>query len=140
MKSKTAETINNINELYINVPEISQEIPENINILENGKCLEKDKYTYNVEDKKIIVNSNNESTIYGGGYINKKYQVIYEYNNIDIDKEENKLPKELKLGINVKVNINDKKNIIENNITVPLELKGEKISIREIEKQQIYGH
>ena len=27
----------------------------------------------------------------GGGYINKKYQVIYEYNNIDIDKEENKL-------------------------------------------------
>lgn len=138
LKSKTAETINNINELYINVPEISQEIPENINILENGKCLEKDKYTYNVEDKKIIVNSNNESTIYGGGHINKKYQVIYEYNNIDIDKEENKLPKELKLGINVKVNINDKKNIIENNITVPLELKGEKISIREIEKQQIY--
>ena len=67
LKSKTAETINNINELYINVPEISQEIPENINILENGKCLEKDKYTYNVEDKKIIVNSNNESTIYGGG-------------------------------------------------------------------------
>ena len=139
LKSKSNDILDNTQEIYINAPKISEKIPENVIIMENGKLLDTESYNYNKEQAKVTINrANTLSENKESDYFYRKYQIIYEYSNMDLNQQKVQLSQEVQLYVNACTKLNEEEKITENNIIVPLELKGEKVSLNELNKQEIY--
>lgn len=125
--TNTLGTINNITvpmeyvEFSSNVPEINGTIPEEIDITENGKKLSENEFTYDKENKTLVIrkeNTSNENNEINNLLGNINYDVIYVYGSqFNLDK----------VNIGVKQNLKVKPyNLNETNISFENNLEKEK--------------
>ena len=125
--TNTLGTINNITlpmeyvEFSSNVPEINGVIPEEIDITENGKKLSENEFTYDKENKTLVIrkeNTSNENNEINNLLGNINYDVIYIYGSqFNLDK----------VNVNVKQNLKVKPyNIDEANISFENSLEKER--------------
>lgn len=70
-------------------PNIQNQFPVSIIVILNGEKLEKTLYTYNPEDGQIEITLRKDNNIENWGNEKEEYKIIYKYNDIDSEKEEN---------------------------------------------------
>lgn len=121
--TNTLGTINNSTipmeyvEFSSNVPEINGTIPEEIDITENGKKLSENEFTYDKENKTLVIrkeNTSNDNNEINNLLGNINYDVIYIYaNQFNLDK----VNLEVKQNLKVKpYNLNESTISFENSL------------------------
>lgn len=125
--------------IELTVPQMEGAKPKAVSILLNGEKLNEKFYVYNTETGKININITNNDNLSNWENIEEKYKLIYEFEaNIKEDAEKVE-PAEVQLSTKVTTKIKDQDEIIaENSISVPLEIKGNAISVQGAITKEVY--
>jgi hypothetical protein len=117
--------------LNLQVPEIDEQIPEEVVVLLNGEKLSDDKVTYNNENKSLEIKNETKGT---WGTANNEYKIIYQY-SADIEFA----TKTITLVANMKTKLYTQDEIEkQNEQTVEISAKGNIASINKEVTSEIY--
>ena len=119
--------------LEVLVPEIQGVKPEEVNILLNGKVLDKNIYSYDSNTGKVLVNLNKDIGLENFGNKEETYKLIYKYNEIEV--------KEEKITLNSKISLkleNEEEISNENKIDVDISNVSNNVSIDGVITKEIY--
>lgn len=118
-----------------NAPTIQNQYPETIIVILNGEKIDKTLYTYNPEIGKVEITLKKENNIENWGNEKEEYKIIYKYNDIDIEKEEN-----ITLDTEITMKLENINNELKDNKTKDIELVkiGENVSISGKITNEIY--
>ena len=119
--------------LEVLVPEIQGVKPEEVNILLNGKVLDKNIYSYDSNAGKVLVNLNKDIGLENFGNKEETYKLIYKYNEIEV--------KEEKITLNSKISLkleNEEEISNENKIDVDISNISNNVSIDGVITKEIY--
>lgn len=118
-----------------NAPNIQNQFPKSIVVILNGEKLDSPLYTYNPETGKVEITLKKENNIGNWGNEKEEYKIIYKYNDIDIEKEEN-----ITLDTEITTKLENDNIELKTNKTKNLELvkTGENISISGKMTSEIY--
>ena len=119
--------------LEVLAPEIQGVKPEEVNILLNGKVLDKNIYSYDSNTGKVLVNLNKDIGLENFGNKEETYKLIYKYNEIEV--------KEEKITLNSKISLkleNEEEISNENKIDVDISNVSNNVSIDGVITKEIY--
>lgn len=119
--------------LEVLAPEIQGVKPEEVNILLNGKVLDKNIYSYDSNTGKVLVNLNKDIGLENFGNKEETYKLIYKYNEIEV--------KEEKITLNSKISLkleNEEEISNENKIDVDISNISNNVSIDGVITKEIY--
>lgn len=131
--------------IEVNTPQIEGKFPDIVIVLLQGQELEKDFYTYDAQNGKLVIQFEENSENANWKALDKTYKIIYGYTEIQTEAWKEKIKEQetlVTLSSKVWTKVENQEVIItENQKEVALEEKGQNISVTgQITKQAYKGY